>query len=1737
MNTDPRDRHVSRILILIFFFFVTGILVLGFIYYRSQEASIVREKQNELAAIADLKVRQITQWRNERLIDAEFVHNNTLLAHQVESYFRLPFHAKEKKDLLSWLHSYQNNNEYQSVHLLDTTGLVRLSGSSFGDTIGVHNQILIKEALHQKKVVLSDIHRSNDPLKSHFHLIAPLILTRSQESTVVGALLLRIDPNKVLFPLVQLWPTPSRSSETILIEREGNDIVYLNRLRHQNVATPTMRLPISNEQLPSSMAVRNIEGIVEGIDYRGVPVLAAIRRIPDSPWYMVSQVAQEEIYAPIQYQAQMVIGGMVVLILASGSIIGFWWRNQRVRFYRGQYIAELERLALVKHFEYLIKYANDIIILTSEDLSIVEVNDRALETYVYSRDEILRLTLNDLRSSEITKSISEQLKNVTEHHGTTFETIHRRKDKTSFPVELSVRLIEVEGKKFYQAIIRDITERKYAEEALAKTQSILLAAIDQSPAGIMIADASSSNVRLVNKAAEEILMMTEEEQLRISLDSTNVITWQCFHPDGTPYAVEELPLPQTIVTGASCNNVEMRVRRHDGSDRWILVNSSPIYGPERKIIGGIIVFPDITKRKQAEDALRESEKKYKSVIENIQDVFYRSDKDGRLIMASPSSARMFGYSSIQSVLDLPLETFWLNPRERHEAMSKMQESGSIHDYEAMFVKKDGAPFLASISAHLLYDEVGTFQGTEGIIRDITEYKRAEEALRESEKRFREMFDDAPVGYHELDAEGRFTRINKTELEMFGHSAEEMIGHYGWEFTPDKEQTKQRVRAKLTGTMPPSQGDERMYQRKDGTSIPVLIQDRLIHDANGAITGIRTIVQDITERKQVIEALQESEEKFRTFAEQSPNMIFINKKDRIVYANAKCEEIMGYTKEEFYSPDFNFLTITAPEHVEMLKEYYSKHLRNEEVPSYEFALITRQGKRIDVIITTKLIPYEKEQAILGIVMDITERKRAEEALRESEKRFRVMFDEAPVGYHELDAEGRFTRVNKTELEMLGYDAEEMINQYAWKFVADEEMSKQRTLAKLAGTIPPSQGAERIFQRKNQTAFPVVIEDRLLRDVHGKITGIRTTVQDITERKRSEGKLQQSFSLLRATLESTTDGIFVVDHKGTITNYNAQFALMWNLPEYLLAKGDEKQVIDFVLAQIKNPGEFAAKIKTLHSLLEADSFDIIEFNDGRVFERYSHPQRIEGQSVGRVWSFRDVTERKRAEEQRQESEERYRRLVEYSPDAIAVHYDGKFVYANPASLKLIGASDESQLLGLPFLDIIHPDYKDAVRQRISSGMKDQKALPPMEEKFIRFDGVVVDVIVTSLPIVFQGKPAIQVVARDITEQKKLQSQLLQSQKIQSIGTLAGGIAHDFNNILAIILGYSQMLEKRKGDTRKHAEGVAAINQAVERGAALVRQILTFARKTDVAIQPLSIPDLVHEIISMLKQTFPRIITFTQTYSPDLPDILADRTQIHQALLNLCVNARDAMPNGGSITIKAEQRTQEQVHKRFPTADEEMYVCISVSDTGVGMDEATYLRVFDPFFTTKEKGKGTGLGLSVVYGIVQSHHGFIDIESHIGQGTTFSLFLPAPHTANKNVEQVQPVIEKPVGGTETILLVEDEYLILKIVRKLLKSHGYHLYIASDGEEAIEMFKKHRNEIALVLTDVGLPKMSGIDEFKKLKEIDPNVKVILASGFFDPDVKTELLKAGVKDFIQKPYTDNDIMLKLREVLDKEHI
>jgi signal transduction histidine kinase/CheY-like chemotaxis protein len=380
-------------------------------------------------------------------------------------------------------------------------------------------------------------------------------------------------------------------------------------------------------------------------------------------------------------------------------------------------------------------------------------------------------------------------------------------------------------------------------------------------------------------------------------------------------------------------------------------------------------------------------------------------------------------------------------------------------------------------------------------------------------------------------------------------------------------------------------------------------------------------------------------------------------------------------------------------------------------------------------------------------------------------------------------------------------------------------------------------------------------------------------------------------------------------------------------------------------------------------------------------------------------------------------------------------------------------------------------------------------------------------------------------------RLEQQLIQAQKMEGLGTLAGGIAHDFNNILGIILGYTTRLEDWKKHPERMPEAIKVIRDAVGRGATLVQQLLTSARQTDARFLPLDLNDLAHELEHMLAATFPKTISFVLRLQPDLPLAKADRSQMHQVLLNLCVNARDAISHEGTITLETGTCAAEELREYFTGVNADSYVYIRVIDTGVGISKQARSRIFEPFYSTKERGKGTGLGLSVVYGVVKTHHGFIQVDSEPGAGATFTVYLPVAAVGESNGHR-----RSAVGGGQdfprTIMLVEDEELLRNLGVMMMESDGYRVLCAKDGLEALEMFESHADEIGLVVCDLGLPRLSGQEVILRMKEIKPDLRAIVASGYLEPRIRTEILRAGVLDTVQKPYDFREMMNKIRSII-----
>jgi PAS domain S-box-containing protein len=485
---------------------------------------------------------------------------------------------------------------------------------------------------------------------------------------------------------------------------------------------------------------------------------------------------------------------------------------------------------------------------------------------------------------------------------------------------------------------------------------------------------------------------------------------------------------------------------------------------------------------------------------------------------------------------------------------------------------------------------------------------------------------------------------------------------------------------------------------------------------------------------------------------------------------------------------------------------------------------------------------------------------------------------------------------------------------------------------------------------------------------------------------------------------------------------------------------------------------------------------------------------------------------------ESQERYHKMLMFSPDAHFVHVDGLITFVNEAFCRLMGATEPAQLLGRPAMETVHPDHREFVRERQQKILNDQP-LTPSEMKFIRLDGISVDVEVASIAFDFRDHQEVQVIARDITERKRSDAQFLQAQKMEALGQFSGGIAHDFNNILSAIVGYTQLAHLvLKGNTEVRGY-LDAVLKSANRAAHLVRQILTFSRQQPEERQVIDLGPIVAESIELLRATIPLSIEFGTSVVMDAPVVLANADQIHQILTNLGINAWHAMKGlPGRLQVNLERCVVDVVHASTqPRLRPGVYARISVSDTGSGMDPATLQRIFEPFFTTKLPGEGTGLGLAVVHGIMDSNDGAITVYSQPGEGSIFHLYFPA-HAGVATAATLAEDGPVPRGDGERILVVDDEELLTELGQKTLVELGYKVEVATRPAAALAMVRASPQRFALVLTDQAMPGMTGIVLASQLRQIRRDLPIILMTGYSVSLTPEVLEAAGVRQLLLKP-------------------
>ncbi len=636
--------------------------------------------------------------------------------------------------------------------------------------------------------------------------------------------------------------------------------------------------------------------------------------------------------------------------------------------------------------------------------------------------------------------------------------------------------------------------------------------------------------------------------------------------------------------------------------------------------------------------------------------------------------------------------------------------------------------------------------------------------------------------------------------------------------------------------------------------------------------------------------------------------------------------------------------------------------------------------------------------------------------------------------------------------------------------------------------------------------------------------------IVERKRSEETTKLAYAELNQIFETSADGMRVIDKDFNVLRVNQTFLALSGMSKdeaigkkcYEVFRGPVCHTPSCPLTRILDGEE---RIERDAEKERSDGTTVTCIVTATAF------RRPDGKLIGIVEDFKDISERKRAEEAIQESEKYYRETIDAMGDWIlVVDPDLKIVLFNEAFMQInkeLGLTTDvigrSPMEIFPFLpDILIDEYRWV--------FENKKVLITQETTKIGGREFVTES--RKIPLFKEGS-VVRVVSviRDITESKRLEAQLQQAQKMEAIGTLAGGIAHDFNNVLMAIQGHTSLVSLRTDRDHPNFGHMKGIEDMVQRGADLTRQLLGFARGGKYEVRATDLNELIEKCSEMFGRT-KKEIKVDRKYREIWP-VEVDQAQIEQVLLNLYVNAWQAMPKGGSLYVETSNVVLDENHTKLFGVSPGNYVKISVTDTGIGMDKATQQRIFDPFFTTKEMVRGTGLGLSSAYGIIKNHGGIINVYSEKDEGTTFNIYLPA--SEKEIAVREERLADEILKGTETVLLVDDEDMIVDVGEEMLKEMGYKVLVARGGKEAVEVYAKRKEEIDLVILDMIMPDMGGGEAYDRMKEKNPKVRVILSSGYSIDGQAAEILERGCDAFIQKPFNIKEMSGKIREILEKK--
>jgi two-component system cell cycle sensor histidine kinase/response regulator CckA len=1343
----------------------------------------------------------------------------------------------------------------------------------------------------------------------------------------------------------------------------------------------------------------------------------------------------------------------------------------------------------------------------------------------------------------------------------------RRDDGSMVDVESSSVPVELEGSPAVQTIVRDITEQKRNQSLLEiqRDLGVALATANSVPEALQTAVEALVRVEGIDCcgayvtddrgglsllaqsglsaefAAAVSTFAPDSPEARVTMAAAPIHSWD--YPDAD--AMERLRAREglrvlvafpMVVDGRVVASLHAASRTLGSFPSSLVAAVDAIRSQATGALSRIL----------ATVSLREGERRYRTIVENMTDVVYAVDERGTVTYMSPSCERAMGYRP-EEVVGRPFVDF-VAPGDLPAVEAGFRGLLSLHPEAPIeFRVIDAAGAI-----HRVRSAGSSARGPDGrvfvsgVLADVTDRWRAEEAARRERELLERVADTSPIGIVVLDAAGTIQFANVHAEGLLGLSASQMAGRsYNapeWRVTAVDggpfADTDLPV-ARVVTTRRPVYGIEHAIEwPSGGRRVLLSINAAPIFDDTGRVVSIVTAIEDVTRRKSAEAELRASEQRFAGAFRSSPAPMSITRVSdaRVIDTNDAMLDLLGYTREESIGLTVNDLGLwvdptTGDIHRRMLAA--AGRVRDHEVQ-----MVAREGRILTVRYSAEPVELGGERCILSALMDVTERRAAEEALRGTERRLRQLIDSAPFGAHvyDLQADGRlvFAGANESANRILGVDHRQFVGR-----------TIEEAFPPLAQTLIPD--AYRRVARDGEAYHDdqVSYESRDIAgvfDVHGLQLApgrMAAFFQDVTERRRAEHAVAVITGRLRALVDGVPLPIVGLASDMNVVSWNAgaERVFGWTADEVI---GMPYPIVPAELSdetqqrfRLSLAGQPTAGRDTKRTRRDGSSVDV------RVWSA-AWPQ-VGGEPQGLFAIIEDITKERQAAAALERSSREIEELFNRAPVGYhSLDGDGRFVRMNDTELAWLGYAREEVIGKLRFPDLLSAADARAFEVNFAR-FKAEGAVRDIEYELTRRDG-------SRLPVLLSSRAVLDAEGRflmtnstiwDATERKvaeaereALEAQLRQAQKMEAIGKLAGGVAHDFNNLLTAIAGYADLVRSTFTPEDARLEDIDEIRRASDTAAGLVRQLLAFSRQQVLQPEVMDLGDAVRDVERMLRRLLGADVTLVTKIDPGLDLVLADHSHMVQVVLNLAVNARDAMPEGGTLTIEV---ANEVLHRAFaethPSVIPGRHVRLTVIDTGIGMDDEALRHLFEPFFTTKELGKGTGLGLATVYGIVKQSGGSVWAESAVGAGSRFTVYVPSH--AGLKADRRDVLAPAPTTRlTGTVLVVEDAPAVLRYVDTVLRQRGHRVFAARHGAHALEVVHRHAGAIDVLLTDVVMPNMSGREVADRVRALIPGLPVVYMSGNATTVLSDESLAAGEAVLLPKPFTPDELDAVIQDAL-----